>query len=316
MRDNDLPRLHRHLAKALFFTGLVWSSVEHQRLRAIGRWWGWQVWRRLSHAGLEVETPGGAWLWCPAWSEIGGMVAAMGSNEPAEFGFLVRWVRPGDLVVDVGANIGVYAVALASLGARVAAVEPSSSAQRALERSIERNALDQAISVFPSALSDHRGQARFTAGRDVGGRLIDETDTCGDTVIVPLTTLDDLASDPFFDRPLAFVKIDAEGADQKVVEGGLTVLARDRPLLMVEAWTRSSPVCHLLEGLGYQPWRIRKDACHLDDIPIGDSAQNLIFVHPDRLEETLRRLAGGPASQRLPALRFPRRREARGQGPM
>jgi FkbM family methyltransferase len=297
----------RGIAKAAFFTALVWTSLQHRRLEAIARWWGWQIWRRITHQGLDVEMPGGAWLWCPPWSDIGGMVVATGSNEPAEFGLLVRWIRPGDLVIDVGANIGVYTIAFAGLGAHVAAIEPSASAQRALERSIRRNALSDLVRVFASALSNHEGQASFTVGHDVGNRLIEDGEVVGESTLVSLSTLGVLVRDPFFDRPLALLKVDAEGADLMVLEGGLEILARDRPMVMVEAWGRDSDTSKFLERLGYHPWQISPNSWDLEEILDGGTRQNLIFIHPDRLAETLLRLATPLDTKELPSLRLARR---------
>jgi len=307
MGGANLPGPLRAVAKGVFLTASVWSMADKRKTEAVARWCAWQIWRRTLRSEIEVQMLGGSWLICPPWSQLGAMVVAIGSNEPVELDLLARCVLPGELVIDVGANIGVYTIALAGLKTKVAAIEPSDPARTVLIRSICRNAFCETITVFPCALSNYEGCARFTRDGDVGNHLVSEHDA--DAATVRVTTLDSLTTDNFFDRPVALVKIDAEGHDDQVVQGSLETFRRDRPLVMVEAWNRSSEVCKRLEALEYEV--------------LADRGQNIIFAHRERIglfQERLRS-KGSPAVP--PVLRWTKtpsrssassRREASGVG--
>ncbi|HEX8769913.1 MAG TPA: hypothetical protein VF711_04005, partial [Acidimicrobiales bacterium] len=101
-------------------------SARGHRVRCVARFWGWQVWRRATGRSVQVVSQHGWQMEFPVWSELAGITVATGLHEPAEELFVFAYVRMGDRVVDVGANLGIYTVACAALGARVAAFEPSS----------------------------------------------------------------------------------------------------------------------------------------------------------------------------------------------
>ncbi len=96
-----------------FLTLLVWTSpsAKGHRPRCIARFWGWQVWRRVTGRPIQVHFEQGWRLELPRWSELAGITAATGLHEPAEEMFVFAYLRPGDAVVDVGANLGIYALA-------------------------------------------------------------------------------------------------------------------------------------------------------------------------------------------------------------
>jgi FkbM family methyltransferase len=291
------PRPLRAVSKAAFLCWLVWANpfAHGHRGRALARWWAWQAWRRLVRRPVAVELPGGSWLQCPSESGIAGMLVATGAHEPAELAFLMGTVSAGDLVMDVGANIGVYTVALAGRGARVAAIEPSSNARAVLERSLAGNGLTQKARVFPVAVAEASGRRPFTAGLDVGNHLVDEPlgRGPGATEWVDVETLDGLVAThlDFFDRPVRILKVDAEGDDEHVLRGGGELLSRDQPVVVVETWEGGSSIRSLLGMLGYQPWRYSLESQRLEAVPPTWCGQaNLIFIAPGRLEEVQEKL--------------------------
>lgn len=78
-------------------------------------------------------------------------------------------LRPGDVVVDVGANHGFAACWFARQGARVLAFEPSPQVYRLLERNVADNGLADRVRTFPEAVSDHDGAAELLVSPALGG---------------------------------------------------------------------------------------------------------------------------------------------------
>ena len=149
-------------------------------------------------------------------------------KEPDTIAWLDQ-LQPGDLFVDIGANIGVYSLyAAARRGARVLAFEPESQNYAALNRNIHVNRLGHAISALPIALSDQSGPTvlNLTAFRTGGSHsTVDEAVGEGGGAFSPAfvqgtvsETLDAVLAALDGGAP-RFVKIDVDGAEARVIAG-------------------------------------------------------------------------------------------------
>jgi FkbM family methyltransferase len=138
-----------------------------------------------------------------------------------------RFVRPGDLVFDVGAHVGDRVAAFRRLGARVVAVEPQPALRTTLKL-LRR--WDRAVVIEPVALGRAEGAVELklnldnptvsTASADfiraAAGAPGWEGQAWTETVMVPMTTLDALIAR--HGAP-AFIKIDVEGYEAEVLAG-------------------------------------------------------------------------------------------------
>lgn len=149
------------------------------------------------------------------------------------------YVRPGDTFVDVGANIGLFALKAARLAGpqgRVVAAEPGRDAREQLEANVALNRFTN-VTVIESALSDAEGQATLhhvDKGNDpqAFSLLADGTEKSGETV--SLITLDKLVSNLGLAR-VDCIKIDVEGFEAHVLRGAGDTLARWHPTVIFEA---------------------------------------------------------------------------------
>jgi FkbM family methyltransferase len=145
-------------------------------------------------------------------------------------------LKPGDVVIDGGANIGLFTlIAAASVGreGRVIACEPSSSTMRLLRGNVDRNGFDW-VELREIALASAPGQLRmrvFTPGSGFSSFAPADT-TGGVEVEVEVATLDEVASDVL--ERLRLVKLDVEGAELRALRGASEVLGRARPDFIVE----------------------------------------------------------------------------------
>lgn len=184
-------------------------------------------------------------------------------------------IRPGDLVFDVGANIGEFTAAFRDCGARVVAVEPQPRLAAHLRR---RYRSDSGVTVVPTALSDHDGEATLYCTTADALATLEETRATGGAVgagaelewtgsiRVPLRTLDQLVAE--HGRP-ALVKIDVEGHEAAVVRG-LTI---SRPSVFFEVNPESlGEVLDLLTERGYGELLLRAGERPVWDSPRPASA--------------------------------------------
>jgi FkbM family methyltransferase len=155
--------------------------------------------------------------------------------------FCARNVKRGMTAIDVGANFGYYSLLLAELvGAKgeLIAVEPNPHAADFLRRSIELNGLLDRTRIERLALgATIAGEASFYIPHSEPKNALIVSEAFqphaqdGAVIKVPVTTLDRLGDAC---SRVDFIKIDAEGAEQVILEGMSETIARHKPMLVVE----------------------------------------------------------------------------------
>jgi FkbM family methyltransferase len=184
----------------------------------------------------------------------------LGKIDPMLLAIVSEIVRKGDVVWDVGANVGLFSFAAAALAGkegRVVAIEPDTWLAGLLRRSAARVSVSSAaVDVLPAAVSDRVGVAALKIA--LRGRASNHlasapgsTQAGGfrDIQFVPTFTLDALLED--FSAP-KFVKIDVEGAENRVIRGASKMLNEARPVIACEVFEENrDEVDRLLKGAGY-----------------------------------------------------------------
>lgn len=163
-----------------------------------------------------------------------------GHYEP-ELANIVRRLASNDGdAVDVGANIGFFTTLMAkSLGnGKVLACEPTTNASRLLRRNLEHNNVANVL-VFEGAVSNQIGQTAlsYVEGHEEYSSLgtiehKNAKDWSKKQLIVPSKTLDILVEEFALNPKL--IKVDVEGAESLVFEGGLETFRRCRPIIISE----------------------------------------------------------------------------------
>ncbi len=178
-----------------------------------------------------------------------------------EIRFLRKFVHPGMRVIDVGANYGLYSLAVAhALGesGRVIAVEPCSETAAHLRETLAINGFDQ-VTVVQSALSNRIGTARLQTGVNSElNSLAADGQFGASTEEVDLTTLDRLV-EKYGCSDIDFIKIDAEGEEERIIAGGKQFLRAQSPLVMYEIKSGETINLGLVDAfaaLGYASYRL------------------------------------------------------------
>jgi FkbM family methyltransferase len=156
-----------------------------------------------------------------------------GRYEPAVQGVLVDLLQPGMAVWDIGAHAGFF-TALCSRcvgpSGRVYSFEPSSQTRARLEQTIALNGLEN-VRVLPFAVAAERGAGvLYDAGRSAQATLR-AAKTSSDASQVEVRALPDLWEE--LGAP-DVIKIDAEGAEVAIIEGGADLLSSSSVRLVVE----------------------------------------------------------------------------------
>lgn len=189
-----------------------------------------------------------------------------GAGREDEMSWLAHFVRPGDVVLDVGANVGYYTTRLARLVSstgRVHAFEPVPETFDVLRFLIARLGLRN-VELHRDAVSDVEGEEWLTVPDETPGvanfylaHLGGDTGSSGERTRVRVVTLDALASRGL--SRVSFAKCDVEGAEGRLLRGARRLLERDTPVLLIEVSDMSrrlgdsaADTFGLLHELGYR----------------------------------------------------------------
>ena len=176
------------------------------------------------------------------------------------FDFAEQYVRPGDVVWDIGANVGLFTFAAAYAAGphgKIVAVEADVFLVELLHKSVAARSRDRAeVMVLPVAVSDDIAIAQFhiaRRGRSTNHLACSEgsTQTGGvrETNSVMTITLDWLANQL---APPRVLKIDVEGAESRVLQGAEQILVRTKPVVLCEISEQNADTCtQFLRAHGY-----------------------------------------------------------------
>jgi FkbM family methyltransferase len=205
-----------------------------------------------------------------------------------ELNFLSHWLQPGMTAIDIGANLGVYALPIARLigpHGRVFAYEPGSAARKLLEQSRDNVASNLEISELALSDSEREGRLLLSASSELSALT---NSAAGEPVHI--TNLDIESRQRRWSSP-DFIKIDAEGEEERILAGGRQFFARHSPLIMFEikaGAVMNENLRAAFPAIGYQLFRLLIGAPVLVPVnprlPLDPFELNLFACKPDRMK--------------------------------
>jgi len=145
---------------------------------------------------------------------------------------LQNQITPGSWVIDVGANIGFFSIHFSrwvSNGGKVLAIEPEPGNCRQLARNLRKTPGHNLVEILQLAADNRNSEAKLAINPVHPGdhRL----STRG--ITVQTRTVDDIMAERN-NPPVSLIKIDVQGAEQRVLQGAAATIRRCRPALFVE----------------------------------------------------------------------------------
>lgn len=150
--------------------------------------------------------------------------AITGRHEFEELCFVTHFLNEKDTFVDVGANVGIFAV-LASgvVRAKTIAIEPIPETHMKLCENVRLNRLEELVNPMNVGAGDVGCTARMTSALDTENHALSAGNNGSASVDVPQHTLDELLDGV---RPRV-IKVDVEGYEGQVIKGGREILSQD-----------------------------------------------------------------------------------------
>jgi FkbM family methyltransferase len=220
--------------------------------------------------------------------------------EENEINFLNKFLKDGDIVFEIGANIGLHALheakAVGNSG-KVFAFEPVPSTYNTMLANLKLNAFNN-IATYNVGLSNNKGQLEMnvSSNYDAWNTLVDQSKMVANTniydskIYVDLIKLDDFMMEENIDlKKISLLKIDVEGWEKFVLLGGSSFLKNESPVLMIEfdennTWA-AGYLCHelydLLVSFGYEIFTIVDGKLKAEPKQLHYPSQNLIAIKND-----------------------------------
>lgn len=187
----------------------------------------------------------------------GGASVYFNKVEPEQTDVMLRELKEGHVFFDIGANVGYYSILASKIIGKtgiVVACEPVIRNLAYLQQHVDLNKAGN-VRILAFACSNENGTARFSLGPNTAmGHLVlgerGKTVHKG-AVLVPTVTLAKIAEE--LDLIPDVIKIDVEGAELNVLEGGKGVLSRAKPTIFLSTHsTGLREAClKLLAEIGY-----------------------------------------------------------------
>jgi FkbM family methyltransferase len=181
-------------------------------------------------SGYElVDTPRGQY-WNSRHEPLIGFLLA--EQETEVYGDVIHGVRPGDIVLDCGADIGVYTRTALFRGAKlVVAIEPAPSSVEALRRTFQREIAEGRVIVYAKGVWDKVDTLELevsSGGTMSGSSFVTHDERRPGKIKVPLTTIDLLVEELHLPR-VDFVKMDIEGSEKWALRGATQTIGKFHP---------------------------------------------------------------------------------------
>ncbi len=184
----------------------------------------------------------------------------LGTYEPHLQTAIQELVQRGQVVYDVGANVGYVTLLLArcvGVQGKVIALEPFPQNVRRLQQNLTANSQLADMQIVAAAIVESSEEVTFRIGpSDDTGRVVDSSSLSlppAESVIVAGVSLDDLVYQQGFPCPQV-IKIDIEGGEVSALRGMKRLLQEAQPLLLLETHTQqcSQQVWEILTHFGYR----------------------------------------------------------------
>ena len=198
--------------------------AKKHRLRAVTRFLQWQFSQKLNPHPVAYPFIDNTKLWVQK-----GMTGATGNiytglHDFEDMSFLLHFLRPEDLFIDIGANIGSYTILAAGVsGANCISIEPVPATFDLLNKNISVNDLFHSVTALNIGMGAQNGHLLFTRNLDTVNHVILENhlEPEGELIQVSCECLDSLLANK---QNPSLLKIDVEGFEQEVINGAQRVL--------------------------------------------------------------------------------------------
>ena len=163
---------------------------------------------------------------------------------------MLQRTKENDLILDIGTNIGNHTICLAANGRKVCGFEANPKMFELAQVNVALNQLQNRVQIHCCGISDKEERANFAAEipTNFGAMRLQQTQDGG----IICHRLDDFN----FNEPIAMIKIDIEGMEDKALRGAKNLIEKHRPILYLEAqkFEEFKRIDRILFNMRYVHW--------------------------------------------------------------
>lgn len=268
----------------------IWThpNCKTHRVQAILKFWGWQLYKRLLHRSVDIQLTAQIKIRCHPRGYAAAAVLYCGLYDYDEMNFLLRYLRPEDSFLDIGANVGVYTLLAATKihSGTIYSIEALPKNYDRLQENLALNQLTQ-VKTYPIAVSDRTGTIELNLADTDSMSFVTQTAT-ENTISVPTDTLENLILGQAIDY-LTLAKIDIEGAELLAFKGAASLLDQHRPPVWILEINQAvehfghtqQDVVNLLHHYGYHLYHYSADRNQISSITLEQQQGNNVIAIAD-----------------------------------
>jgi FkbM family methyltransferase len=246
----------------------IWShpNCQKNRVSSVLKFIAWQLYKRLTKKFIDIELVDKVRIRCYPDSRSGSSVLYCGLYDYHDMNFVLRYLRPDDSFLDIGANIGVYTLLAASIieSGVIYAFEALPKNYARLEENLYINKFQQ-VKAYSLAISDYTGVTSLSLSEGDSMPFITKVST-NKTLQVNTDTLENLLVNTS-KSTLTLAKIDIEGAELLALRGATSLLKEKCPKVWIMEINNTvnnfghskQEVVDLLKDYGYGVYRYNAD---------------------------------------------------------
>jgi FkbM family methyltransferase len=286
-------------AKTLHY---IWHhpNCRQSRGQAILRFLGWQFYKRLTGRYLDFSLLPNLKVRCYPDSQATSAALYCGLYDYHEMHFLLRYLRPADSFLDIGANVGIYTL-LAASRIHLGTIYSFEALPKNYDRLQDNLALNQITraKTWAIAIADQIGEMPLVLlDGDALPFLSKSHSANGQTLTVPTATLDSILADQAVDT-LMLGKMDIEGAELLALKGAINLLQQNRPPVWIleindgvnHFGHNKQDVVIFLQDYGYELYRYDADTNKLFPLMLeAHQGNNVLAIAQTALETVKTRL--------------------------
>jgi len=196
---------------------------------------GFVLWR--TYMGSMWAPPGSEEVkpWLKPWGFLS-MVEELSIEQKCnQYGTEKQSVRPGDIVLDCGAHIGLFTKKALADGAKmVVAIEPALDNIECLRRNFTKEIEDGQVIVYPKGVWNQEAELSFKTDKawSADNKIIEGSKEGENIINIPVTTIDKIVSELGIEK-VDFIKMDIEGAELNALKGAHQTIVKHHPRMAI-----------------------------------------------------------------------------------